>query len=175
MNEAGAQIRRAGAGDAERLSLIGQATFLETFADILPGRDIILHCRTQHSVEDYAARIASDEGALWLAELPKGAPAGYAALSAPDLPTIETATGDVEVKRIYLLSRFHGSGIAAALMQAAVEHARAAGMERLLLGVYARNGRAIRFYQKNDFAIIGTRQFLVGENRYDDVIMAKNL
>lgn len=157
------------------LSLIGQATFLETFAGILPGSDILLHCRKQHGPADYETRLASEGHRLWLAEMPKGAPAGYATLSPPDLPTVEAAEGDIELKRIYLLSRFHGSGIAGRLMDEAVEEARAMSMRRLLLGVYGRNGRAIRFYQKNGMTIIGTRQFQVGENRYDDVVMAKDL
>lgn len=157
------------------LSLIGQATFLETFAGILPGSDILVHCRRQHGVADYEMRLSSEGHRLWLAELPKGAPVGYAALSPPDLPTVEAQADDVELKRIYLLSRFHGSGIAARLMDEAMKEARNLGKRRLLLGVYGRNGRAIRFYQKNGMTIIGTRQFQVGENPYDDVVMAKDL
>jgi ribosomal protein S18 acetylase RimI-like enzyme len=169
-------VRRAGPDDAARLSLIGQATFLESFADILPGSDVILHCQSQHSIRDYAARLSGGaDHALWLAELRKGAPIGYAALAPPDFSTVEVVPGDIELKRIYLLSRFHGSGIAGALMDEAVAYARSLGRRRLLLGVYGRNGRAIRFYQKNGMTIIGTRQFLVGENRYDDVVMAKEL
>lgn len=168
-------LRRAGTDDVARLSLIGQATFLESFASILPGDDILLHCHRQHGPADYETRLASADGALWLAELPKGAPVGYAALSAPDLPEVEREDGDIELKRIYVLSTFHGSGVGAALMRTASDHARNAGYHRLLLGVYGRNGRAIRFYQKNGFAIIGSRRFLVGANRYDDVIMARSL
>ena len=176
MDETEYLIRAAGPADAARLSLVGQATFLESFADILPGEDIVLHCTHQHSTADYQLRLAAPEGhALWLAELRKGAPIGYAALSPPDLPTVETEPGDTELKRIYVLSNFHGSGVAAALRDAAVAHAADSGMRRLLLGVYARNGRAIRFYQKNGFTIIGTRKFLVGANRYDDVIMARDI
>jgi ribosomal protein S18 acetylase RimI-like enzyme len=175
MDDTEFSIRPAEAADAARLSLIGQATFLESFAHVLRGEDIVMHCMHQHSRDDYAARLRSAEGALWLAELRKGAPIGYAALSPPDLPDVEVGPGDVELKRIYVLSRFHGSGVAAQLMDRAVEHAVAAGNSRLLLGVYSRNGRAIRFYQKNGFSLIGTRRFMIGANHYDDVIMAKPL
>ncbi len=174
MEDMDVTIRPAAAEDAARLSLIGKATFLESFADILPGDDILMHCMHQHSRDDYAARLRSQDNALWLAEVGKGAPVGYAALSPPDLPDVEGRDGDIELKRIYVLSRFHGSGVAQALMDAAVGHARADN-RRLLLGVYARNGRALRFYQKHGFSIIGSRKFLVGANRYDDVIMARNL
>jgi ribosomal protein S18 acetylase RimI-like enzyme len=176
MDEIDFTLRPAAPDDAPALSLAGQATFLESFAEILPARDIILHCERQHSRADYEARLAAPEGhALWLADIAKGAPVGYAALSPPDLPTVETEPGDTELKRIYVLSNYHGTGIASALMDAALEQARAWGKQRLLLGVYARNGRAIRFYQKNGFAIIGARKFRVGENDYDDVVMGRNI
>ncbi|MBV7255812.1 GNAT family N-acetyltransferase [Pacificimonas sp. WHA3] len=175
MHDTDITVRTAEITDAGRLSLIGQATFLESFADILPGSDILLHCRTQHSAADYAARLASDDGALWLAEGKRGAPIGYAALSTPDLPDVESQPGDVELKRIYVLSRFHGSGVGMNLMNTTIAHAKEVGCRRLLLGVYARNGRAINFYRKSGFALIGSRRFLVGENRYDDVIMARSL
>src|SRR3546814_4633931 len=66
------------------------------------------------------------------------------------------------LKRIYSLSRFHGSGLGAALMREAV--AAAEGHRRLLLGVYARNERALAFYRKQGFVDIGTRRFNVGRS-----------
>lgn len=168
-------IRRAGPGDAERLSLAAQATFLESFSDILPGTDILLHCRRQHSAAAFETHLADGQSTAWLAEARRGAPIGYALLTSPELPTIEGAPGDIELKRIYVLSRFHGTGTGRMLMDAVTAEARARGRARLLLGVYGRNGRAIRFYQKSGFSLIGTRRFRVGENDYDDVIMARAL
>jgi diamine N-acetyltransferase len=81
--------------------------------------------------------------------------------------------GDVELKRIYVLSRFHGTGVGAALMSAATSGAGAAS--RLLLGVYAGNARAIAFYTKNGFEPIGQRKFDVGGTLYDDVVLGRQL
>jgi ribosomal protein S18 acetylase RimI-like enzyme len=79
----------------------------------------------------------------------------------------------VELKKIYVLSRFHGSGIALQLLNAAVKHA--AGLNRLLLGVKADNHRAIAFYHKQGFDEIGTRRFDVGGTLYDDIVLARDL
>src|SRR3546814_13637233 len=74
----------------------------------------------------------------WLAELqPGGAPVGFALVGAPDLAA--AGEGDIELKRIYSLSRFHGSGLGAALMNCAVT--AAAGYDRLLLGVRSEERR----------------------------------
>ena len=165
------QVRQAEAGDVAALSLVGTATFLETFAGVLPGPAIVAHCARSYAPEAFAAYLAKGSRA-WIAEaVPGDAPVGFAQLTAPDLPGAQD--GDVELKRIYLLSRFHGTGVGAALMAAAV--AGAAGHKRLLLGVYARNARAIAFYRKQGFEPIGERQFDVGGQLFDDVVLARAL
>lgn len=162
-------IREAGPADIETLAIVGAATFLETFAGVLDGGALIEHCRTRHSAAAYRAYL--DGGArAWLAEL-DGAPVGYALLARPELEAARA--GDVELKRIYLLSRFHGSGVARDLFDAVLGAAR--GHERLLLGVKADNARAIAFYDGRGFARIGTRRFDVGGKLYDDVVMAREL
>ena len=60
---------------------------------------------------------------------------GFALLSPPDLQ-VPAGPGDVELKRLYLLHRFHGGGAGAALMEAVADAAARAGFDRLLLSVY---------------------------------------
>lgn len=165
------QVREASAADADALGLIGAATFLETFAGVLDGRAIMAHCARVHTAPAYAACLA-DGGRAWLAEAVPGlAPVGFALAARPDLPGAQP--GDWELKRIYTLSRLHGTGLGAELMAQVV--AAAAGYRRLLLGVYARNTRAIAFYARQGFAQIGTRRFDVGGTLYDDVVLARPL
>jgi hypothetical protein len=99
-------------GDEDALALVGQATFLETFAGVLDGPDILAHCRAQHAPPFYAAWLARRPGFLWLAETDVGrAPIGYLGLDEPDLPVPDPTPADIELKRIYVLSRFYGGGV----------------------------------------------------------------
>jgi ribosomal protein S18 acetylase RimI-like enzyme len=170
-------IRRAVPGDARRVSIVGQATFLETFAGILDGDDILQHCEGPHAVAQYAQALESDDTRLWLAETEHGkTPVGYLmTTSASTLPLADVGAADLEVKRIYVLHRFHGAGVGPALMRCAIDEARATGKDRVLIGVYSKNDRAIAFYKKNDFSIVGTRRFKVGSNHYDDFILGRRL
>src|SRR4051812_10782905 len=131
------RIRAAEAGDLDALALIGAATFLETFAGVLDGAAIVAHCLKEHSASAYAQYLAGGAEA-WLAEAGEGAaPIGFALLAKADLPGGDPAI-DLELKRIYSLSRFHGTGLGSALMATAVAAAEGRA-ERLLLGVYAGN------------------------------------
>ena len=162
-------IREAGAGDAARLSLVANATFLETFAGMIDGGALVAHCETRHE-PDYLAGLLEGGARGFLAEL-DGAPIGYALLAEPELDA--AVPGDIELKKIYVLSRFHGSGLARRLFDAAL--AASEGRERLLLGVKDDNHRAIAFYRKQGFEQVGTRRFEVGGKFYDDIVFARAL
>ena len=165
------RIRAAGSDDVGALALVGAATFLESFAGVVDGAGIAAHCQHQHAAETYRAYLAKGAKA-WIAEVePGGAPVGYALVCKPELE--QAREGDIELKRVYLFSRFQGSGIAKGLMDVAV--AASAGHSRLLLGVKADNHRAIAFYRKHGFETIGTRRFDVGGKTYDDFVLARVL
>ncbi len=170
------RIRRASIGDAEHLSVVGAATFLETFAGILDGSAIVAHCFTEHGAATYRRYLDDPASATWLAETATGAaPIGYGLVAPSSLPGTDPGGRDLELKRIYTLSRFHGAGLGSELMNQAVDYAVAQAAGRLLLGVYAHNERAIAFYRKNGFDQIGERRFAVGNREYDDVVLAKSL
>lgn len=169
------QIKRCAPGDEAALALVGQATFLETFAGILGGSDIVAHCAKAHTAEIYRTWLADPSHALWLAESsPGNAPIGYMVIAPPQLPIPDTSN-DVELKRIYLLSKFQGGGVGKRLVSVAIKHSSSVPAKRLLLGVYAHNHSAIAFYERAGFSKLGDRKFNVGGKDYDDNIMGMSL
>ena len=169
-------VRLAGVEDAAMLALVGAATFLDGFAGVLPGEAMVAHAARHHVGAVYAGYLERPEVAAWLAVTRQGgAPVGYAILTPPELPEETLREGDLELKRIYVLSRFHGSGVAQQMMETAVAEAMARGARRVTLGVYAGNARALRFYERNGFRQIGTRQFTVGSLVCDDFVMGREL
>jgi GNAT superfamily N-acetyltransferase len=178
-------LRPATAADAAGLALVGAATFLEAFTWMLPGADIIAHCARYHTPEAYAHYLALPTTRITLAVTGIDAPIGFAMVTAPDLPTLETLATDVELKRIYLFSRFRTAATPVAgqpniraghaLMNAAIESARELGATRLLLGVNAGNERALGFYRRNGFEVVGTRTFQVGSQTCSDLLFARQI
>lgn len=164
------QLRPAVAADADALALVAAATFLQTYAGVLAGEDLVAHCRERLSRAAFADLLAGP-GWVMLAEHGEGgAPVGYAVTVPSDLPVARP--GDVELLRLYALAAFHGTGLGAALMDDAARAARAAGRSRLLLGVYHGNARARRFYERQGFTIVGERPFRVGATTYLDPVYA---
>ncbi|HVI98645.1 MAG TPA: GNAT family N-acetyltransferase [Sphingomonas sp.] len=159
--------------DAAALALVASATFLDTFAGVFDGADIVAHCAANSTPAKFADWIDDPESAVALVEaIPGAAPLGYMLLTTPDLP-IETGPDDIELKRIYTLSRWHGAGMGAALMNQARDDAGKMGKRRILLGVYGENAQARAFYERQGFVLAGERRFLVGNTWHDDVIYAR--
>lgn len=167
------KLRRATDDDAAKLSLIGCATFLETFANDHPGDATVAFLKTYHSEAAWAETLAKPDVAVWIVEEVGGCPVGYAVLSPGALPG--TTANDAELKRIYVLSRWHGTGIGRDLFHIAEAEARTRGAARLVLSVYTRNDRAIRFYMKQGFSVIGAATFAEFPVEFSDNVMAKAL
>ncbi|RZM19343.1 MAG: GNAT family N-acetyltransferase [Sphingomonas sp.] len=167
------RLRRAGPGDAPALSLVASATFLDTYATVLSGADIVAHCTRNNSIAAFETWLSDPATIVTLAEYEPGhAPIGYTVLTAPDFP-LEPGPADIELRRIYLMKQAQGSSLGAALMARALEDAASAARTRVLLGVWDQNTRARAFYERQGFEVIGARQFMVGTTLHDDPVYAR--
>jgi GNAT superfamily N-acetyltransferase len=167
------QVRRASIADASRLSLIGCATFIESFAHDHDGDEVVRYLASDHSPEWYARELADPDKCAWLVEEAVGCPVGYAMAIPAALPGSDSAT-DYELKRIYLLSKWHGGGWGSKLFEIVEQAARTRGAQRLVLSVYVKNFAAQKFYAARGFETIG-RWVFEGFDTSEDFILAKTL
>jgi GNAT superfamily N-acetyltransferase len=172
-------IRNATAADAEALSAFAAKVFRDTFAPDNDPMDMDAYLSDAFTPGKQAAEIADGSGVCLLAEVGETL-AGYALLR------IEAADqGDpsvalpvelpVELQRFYVDYAWHGRGVAPALMTACIDTARARGSATMWLGVWERNPRAIRFYQKHGFVDIGAKEFRLGTDLQTDRIMSRSV
>ncbi|MEQ1883575.1 MAG: GNAT family N-acetyltransferase [Bryobacteraceae bacterium] len=166
-------LRECGPEDGDALALLGAATFLETYAGVLPKDAILAHCRKHHYADRYREWMAEPDVHIAIVEV-NDAPVGYAVVCPVD-SSIAAQPGDIELRRIYLLHRFHRAGMGQALMDWALEKTTELGFRRLVLGVYPGNTPAIRFYKRIGFNEIGERRFQVGELLFVDPVLAKEV
>ena len=171
----GLSIRLADRADAPALSLLGSATMLETYAELVDGPDILAHCERRHAASVYDAWLADPAIRIWIAQTARRAPVGYLMLMPATLPDEAPHANDLEVQRIYLLSRFQGTGTGHALMNCAVAESTRRGARALVLGVLKANIRAVAFYKRQGFREVGTRVFQVGSARFDDHVLAREV
>ncbi len=166
-------IRLAAPTDAKALALVGAATFLDTYAERIGGSDIVAHAATRHSESYYTACLNDPCIHIWIAQTGSEAIIGYLLMGPATLPADAPHPDDLEIVRIYVLSRFHKTGIGHRLMQHAIAKAAQLHARRLVLGVFHGNEKALAFYARQGFTQIGTRTFTVGAAQFHDFVLAR--
>ena len=172
-------IRAATAADRAVLTDFGRRTFYETFAADNTPDDMAGYLADAFTPERQAAEIADPAGLVLLAEHDGESGAaelvGYAHLVAEGAPPAVQGPAPIELKRLYVARPWHGRRVAQALMDAALNAARARGARTLWLGVWERNPRAVAFYLKYGFVRAGEHTFALGGDRQTDWLLARSL
>ena len=172
-------VRPATVADAPILAEVAAATFALACPPDVTQESVDTFIRTVLSEQRFDEYLADDLRDLLLAE-DEGGPLGYAMVVAgepadDDVRSALTRLPAVELSKIYVLPRSHGTGAAAELMAAAVDRARERGAAAVWLGVNQLNERAQRFYTKSGFTRVGTKKFLVGDRYEDDFVYERRL
>jgi GNAT superfamily N-acetyltransferase len=94
----------------------------------------------------------------------------YAKIGPPKLP-FEPRGLTVELRQFYVLSDWHGSGVAGELMRWVLDTARRRGGDELYLSVFVDNARARAFYARYGFVEEGRYAFMVGSHADEDIVM----
>ncbi len=168
------RIRRAVAADAPSLSAFARRLFIEAFGADNRPEDMALYLADAFSEATQHDEIVATESLCLLLEV-EGALAAYALLHVGERHALVTAAHPVELQRFYVDARWHGRGLAPAFMAAVCAEATAAGGKTLWLGVWERNPRAIRFYEKQGFRDVGSYLFVLGTDPQTDRVMTRAL
>lgn len=175
---AGFSIRLATADDAPALAAAGRAFFLDTFGPANRPEDMEDYLAHAFSESRQRAELTESGARVLVATASDGEIIGYVHVrlgAAPPETSSAPAGRSAEIARLYADRRWHGRGLGAALMDAALGTAVQWGAELLWLGVWERNPRAIAFYAKYGFVDVGEQEFLLGSDRQRDRIMARRL
>jgi ribosomal protein S18 acetylase RimI-like enzyme len=169
------RIRRATVADAEALAEIGARTFVETFAADNTPEDMRQFLESTWHPDLQRAEILDSGLDTLLACDATGTLAGFAQVRVAHPPAGIDVRAPVELKRFYVDKPWHGQGLARTLMDASEQAARARGGREFWLGVFQRNERALAFYRKCGFRVVGTQVFVVGTDPQNDYVMLREL
>jgi ribosomal protein S18 acetylase RimI-like enzyme len=166
------RIRHADAADNRLLAEVGAETFAETFGPDNAPENMATYLAASFGPAKQAAELADSAVRFLIAER-DGAVVGYAKLKFEPAPAAVGGARPMEICRLYARTAWIGQGIGARLMQACLDEAAAAGCDRVWLDVWSRNPRAIDFYRRWGFEIVGSATFWVGHDPQDDYLMAR--
>ncbi len=81
----------------------------------------------------------------------------------------------IEIERIYVLKEFQRKHLGQKMLAKIIEIAKSKKAKYIWLGVWEKNIKAIRFYEKNGFKKYGEHDFLLGKEKQNDHLMKLKL
>jgi len=168
----GFTLRRATVDDAQALSALATRTFVDTFGHLYPRSDLEPFLAETYCVNAQRTLLLEPDLAIWLLEQGE-MPVGYALAGPCTLPHPEVATGDGELKRLYVIKPLQSRGLGVHLMQAVMDWMLRTGPRTLWLGVWSENTGAQRFYARYGFAKAGEYLYKVGDSRDHEFIFKR--
>jgi diamine N-acetyltransferase len=165
-------FRTATPADAGSLAALAERTFREAFAADNTPDDMDAYCAESFAIDRITAELQNPACLVVLATSGSELVA-YALLQDGPAPECVIGPSPIEIVRFYVDSRWHGSGVAAALMAETQAAARRRGAATLYLGVWERNHRALAFYRKHGFRKVGAKTFVLGSDPQTDEVMER--
>ena len=172
-NDGMIQVKTASPQDAELIADFSREAFYETYAAQNTKTDMDKFLSEQFSKEQLMAEVGKPGNNFLLAYLDNEL-AGYVFMkdgSNADLLT----TNNIEIARLYAHSSYIGKGVGKTLMQAAIAQAAKENKQKLWLGVWKHNQRALQFYHSFGFEKFGEQNFILGNDVQQDWLMQKRI
>jgi GNAT superfamily N-acetyltransferase len=166
--------RPAVAEDALCLGVLAMQVFLDTYATegIRPA-----HARealATGSQDGFAALLADPAVTLLVAER-AGHLVGFAQLRHGAVHDLLDEPAAAELRRLYVQEPFTGRGVGAALLRRAEQAAAARGAAALWLTAWAGNARALAFYPRQGYALVGDTVYRIEGEAYANKLFARRL
>lgn len=171
----GLTIRLATPADAELIANMSRETFYNAFA---PDN-------TEANMEKFMNEVFTRERLMDELNLPNNIfllayidnkPAGYVRMRDKAIPEAELGSDNIiEIARIYTISDHIGKGIGTELIHKCISLAKEKQRIFIWLGVWEKNLKGIRFYERFGFKKFGEHLFVLGDDIQTDLLMMKNL
>ncbi len=100
---------------------------------------------------------------------------GYIKLNERNAQNEQFDVPSIELERFYIQRNFQGQNIGQQVLQKVIQIAKEKEVDFLWLGVWDRNHKAIRFYERHGFVKFGSHPYFLGNDEQTDFLMKFDL
>lgn len=151
-------IVKPGKENAQLLANIGRISFIESHGSSAPVEDINKYVKEKFEKNVITEELDNPENIYHLAYY-NNQPVGYSKIILTSLHPGIRLKNVTKLERLYLLKEFYHLNVGGELLQSNIELSGNNGQLGMWLFVWKENDRAVRFYKKKGFEIIGDYDF----------------
>ena len=157
--------------DLKDLRSISIKTFKQTFAAQNSSENVSLYLRNKMSIKQLKQEVCDTNSKFYFIKK-KNKIIGYTKLNFKGSQREKMYIDNgFEIERIYLITEYQGVGVGKKILTKIFKIGKERGYEKLWLGVWEKNFKAINFYKKNGFKKFGKYNFLLGNDIQTDYLM----
>lgn len=164
------EIKRISTNESIALQNISNKTFIETFAEANTPENMNSYINSEFSIEKLSAELINPNIEYYIASIEEEI-IGYLKLNYGTAQKVLRNENCIEIERIYVSKEFLGKQVGQLLLGKAIAIAKDKKLNFVWLGVWEKNYRAIRFYEKNGFVVFDNHLFILGDDKQNDYLM----
>ncbi len=158
----------------DQLVQISKRTFVDAFEKDNNPEDFTAYVDFAFDKNKLCQELANPNTTFYFAYLDEHL-VGYFKLNEFDAQTDIKLQESIELERIYVVEDFQGQQIGKKMLCEALKLASKKDKTYIWLGVWEKNSKAIRFYQKHGFIKFNTHPYYIGEDKQTDWLMRLTL
>jgi len=156
------RIVKAETRDCELLAEIGKQSFLDAHGNSAPKEDIDAFVALNYSKKAFVKEL-SILGNTYQIIYFKNQAVGFSKIVLNSPNTNIDQEQVTKLDRLYLLKEFYGKNLGDALLIFNIELSKQNNQKGVWLAVWVENKRAINFYSRNGFTIVGSYDFKISK------------
>lgn len=153
-------IRAASIDDCALITAIGKQTFLESHGHSASHADINAYINEKYTPEAIGSELSNTSNHYHILFY-DNQPAGYSNIVLNSTHSNISLSPATKLDRIYILQEFFHLKLGSFLLDYNIQVAKENDQQGMWLYVWTENHRAVRFYTKNKFTIIGGYDFRI--------------
>ncbi len=157
-------------GDVKKLEQISKQTYFNAFSQENSPENMQAYLDGSLSEEKLLEELKESNSEFYFAEINQRL-IGYLKINFDAAQTDLYDHNAMELERIYVIKEFQGKNYGQKLLNKLLGIAKKNEMDYLWLGVWEKNEKAIRFYERNGFSVTGSHPFRMGDEIQTDLIM----
>ncbi|WP_282165480.1 GNAT family N-acetyltransferase [Cellulophaga baltica] len=155
-------ITKATTEDSRLLSEIGKEAFLQAHGKSAPEKDIEAFTAKYYTETAFYKELNNPDNIYHLI-YSNDHLAGYSKIAFNQTHPNISEKNITKLDRIYLLQEFHGQNLGTALFNHNVALSKKENQLGIWLYVWTENEKALRFYKKSGFKIVGSHDYQISE------------
>tara|TARA_R110002020_G_scaffold377819_1_gene588884 strand:+ start:443 stop:958 length:516 start_codon:yes stop_codon:yes gene_type:complete len=163
-------IRKANFADLDALVELARISFVQAFTEGNKPENVNAYLEEAFTEEQIMEEMENPASVFFLLEV-EGDLAGYAKVNFVPAQTDLHDNSSLEVARLYLLENYIGMGFGKVLLNHTINFAKLNRKKYLWLGVWEKNKRAIKFYEKHGLNVFSSHPFPFGDETQTDFLM----